>query len=153
MKYCISGFSIDYRPNDSNLDFFVVAVVQSLICVLFFSTLWTATRQAPLSSTISRSLLKFMSVGSVMLSNHLIVCHPLLLLPSIFPSISHLRYSVLNYIIKAHITCPSYFLNVADRKILNSECAWHSISNRRWCCPRAPQGTGRDRSLSLRVGK
>ena len=47
----------------------------------------TEAHQAPLSSTISWTLLKFMSVGSVMLSNHLILCCPLLLLPSIFPSI------------------------------------------------------------------
>ena len=47
----------------------------------------TAVRQAPLSSTIPWSLLKFMSVESVTLSNHLILCHPLLLPPSIFPSI------------------------------------------------------------------
>jgi len=51
------------------------------------STPWTATHQAPLSSTISWSLLKFMSTESVKLSNHLILCHPLLLLPLIFPSI------------------------------------------------------------------
>ena len=48
---------------------------------------WTAALQAPLSSTVSWSLVKFMSTESVMLSNHLILCHPLLLLPSIFPSI------------------------------------------------------------------
>ena len=48
---------------------------------------WTAAHQAPLSSTVSWSLLKFMSVESVMLSNHLILCCPLLLWPSIFPSI------------------------------------------------------------------
>ena len=47
----------------------------------------TAAHQAPLSPTISQSSLKFMSVESVMLSNHLILCCPLLLLPSIFPSI------------------------------------------------------------------
>ena len=46
---------------------------------------WTVARQAPLSSTISQCLLKFMSVESVMLSNHLILCHTLLLLPSVFP--------------------------------------------------------------------
>ena len=46
-----------------------------------------AAHQAPLSSTISWTLLKFMSIESVMLSNHIILCHPLLLLPSIFPSI------------------------------------------------------------------
>ena len=50
-------------------------------------TPWTAAHQAPLSSTISQSLLKFISIESVMLSNHLILCGPLLLLSSIFPSI------------------------------------------------------------------
>ena len=62
-----------------------VVVVKSLSCVQFFVTRWTATHQAPLSSTISWSLLKFKSIESVILSNHLILCHPLLL-PSIFPS-------------------------------------------------------------------
>ena len=51
------------------------------------ATPWTAARQASLSITNSRSLPKLMSIESVMLSNHLILCHPLLLLPSIFPSI------------------------------------------------------------------
>ena len=50
-------------------------------------TPWTAARQASLSFTISQSLLKLMSTESVILSNHLILCHPILLLPSIFPSI------------------------------------------------------------------
>ena len=50
-------------------------------------TQWTAARQASLSFTISLSLLKFMSTETVMPSNHLILCHPLLLLPSIIPSI------------------------------------------------------------------
>ena len=49
-------------------------------------TTWTTAHQAPLSFTISWSLFKFMSIESVMLSNHLIRCRPLLLLPSIFPS-------------------------------------------------------------------
>ena len=52
-----------------------------------FVTPWTATCQASLSFTVSWSLLKLMSIESVMPSNHLILCHPLLLLPSIFPSI------------------------------------------------------------------
>ena len=51
------------------------------------ATPWTTARQASLSITNSRSLVKFMSIESVMPSNHLILCHPLLLLPSIFPSI------------------------------------------------------------------
>ena len=61
--------------------------VQSLSHVWLFATPWTATRQASLSITISQSLLKPMSIELVMPSNHLICCHPLLLLPSIFPSI------------------------------------------------------------------
>ena len=55
--------------------------------VRLYVTPETAAHQAPLSFTISQSLLKFMSIKSVMLSNHFILCHPLLLLPSIFPSI------------------------------------------------------------------
>ena len=59
----------------------------SLSRVQFFATPWSAARQASLSFTNSRSLLKLMSIESVMPSSHLILCHPLLLLPSIFPSI------------------------------------------------------------------
>ena len=61
--------------------------VQSLSCVWLFVTLWTTARQASLSITNSWSLPKPMSIESVMPSNHLILCCPLLLLPSIFPSI------------------------------------------------------------------
>ena len=58
-----------------------------LSCVRLFATPWTAARQAALSITNSQSLLKLMSIESVMPSNRLILCHPLLLPPSIFPSI------------------------------------------------------------------
>ena len=61
---------------------------QSLSCVRLFATPWAATHQASLSITISWSLPKLMSIESVMPSNHLILCCPLLLLPSIFTSIS-----------------------------------------------------------------
>ena len=61
--------------------------VQSCNRVQLFATPWTAACQASLSFTISQSLFKFMSTESVMPSNHLILCHLLLLLPSIFPSI------------------------------------------------------------------
>ena len=61
--------------------------VQLLSCVQFFATLCTAARQSSLSIINCRSLPKSMSIESVMPSNHLILCHPLLLLPSIFPSI------------------------------------------------------------------
>ena len=60
---------------------------QSLCCVWLFVTPWTATNQASLPFTISRRLLRLMSTELVMPSNHLIFCHPLLLLPSVFPSI------------------------------------------------------------------
>ena len=65
----------------------VFSSVQSLICVWLFATPWTTAHQASLSTTNSQSLPKLVSIESVMPSNHLILCHPLLLLPSIFPSI------------------------------------------------------------------
>ena len=65
----------------------IFIVVQLLSHVWLFATPWTAACQASLSFTISWSLLKLMSLESVMTFNHLILCHPLLLLPSIFPSI------------------------------------------------------------------
>ena len=64
-----------------------VFVIQSLSRVQFFVTTWTAAHQAPLSSTISQSLFKFVSFESVMLSNYLTLFCPFLLLPLIFPSI------------------------------------------------------------------
>ena len=64
-----------------------VSSVQSLSCVQLFVTPWTAARQASLSITNSQSLHKLMSIKSVMPSNQLILCCPLLLLPSIFPFI------------------------------------------------------------------
>ena len=68
--------------------FLIIVVVQSWSHVWLFATPWTAAHQISLSFTISRSLLKLMPIESMMLCNHLILCHPLLLLPSIFPSIS-----------------------------------------------------------------
>ena len=62
-------------------------IVQSLSPVQLFATLWTAARQASLSSTISQSFLKVMSTESLMLSTYAFLCHLLILLPSIFPSI------------------------------------------------------------------
>ena len=64
-----------------------VHLVQLLSRVWLFVTPWTAARQASLSITNSQSLLKLMSIKSVLPSNHLIFCRPLLFLPSIFPSI------------------------------------------------------------------
>ena len=78
-------------------------VVESFSCVQLFATVWTAAHQASMSFTISLSLLKLMSNESVMPSNHLIFCYPLLL-PSSFPSIMIIsNESVL------HIRWPKYW--------------------------------------------
>ena len=69
-----------------------ISSVQSLSCVPFFVTPWTAARKSSLSITISWSLLRFMSIESVMLTNHLILCCPLLL-PSVFPRVRVFRSS------------------------------------------------------------
>ena len=82
---------------------FVVAVVQLLSCVRLFATLWTVAYQAPLS-IISWSLLKFIPIKSVILSNHLILYHPLLFLPSVLPSIR-----VFSNELALHIRWPKYW--------------------------------------------
>ena len=76
----VVGFGVLFRD-------FQFSSVQSLSHVRLFVTLWTAAPQASLSITNSRSLLKLMSIESVIPSNHLILCRPLLLPPSIFPII------------------------------------------------------------------
>ena len=65
----------------------ILLLVQLLSCVWLSATPWTAVCQSPLTFTISRSLLKLMSIELMIPSNCLILCHPLLLLPSIFPRI------------------------------------------------------------------
>ena len=80
-----------------------IVVVQSFSCVQLFVIPWTAAHQASLSFTIFWSLLKLMSIESVMLSNHLI-CHPLLLSPSIFP-----RIRVFSNELAFHIRWPNYW--------------------------------------------
>ena len=70
-----------------SFSFIIFSSVQSLSHVWLFVTPWNAAPQASLSITNSWSLVKLMSVESVMPSNHFILCHPLLALPSIFPSI------------------------------------------------------------------
>ena len=86
------------------LSVFKVQSVQTLSCVRLFATPWTAAHQASLSITNSQSLLKLMFIESVIPSNHLILCRPLLLLPSIFPSIRVFsKESVL------HIRWPKYW--------------------------------------------
>ena len=73
-------------PGNHVLFVITVVVVQSLSLVQLFVTVWTAAHQASLSFTISQSLLKLMSIELVKPFNHLILCYPLLLLPSILPN-------------------------------------------------------------------
>ena len=75
----------DFLGESFLLSVLIIIVVQLLSHVQLFVIPWTAACQASLSFTTSPSLLKFMSIESVMLSNHLILCCPLFLLPSIFP--------------------------------------------------------------------
>ena len=81
-----------------------LAAVQSWRRAWLVVTSWTAACQSPLSSTISRSLLKFMSVELGMLYNHLILCRPLLLLPSVFPNVR-----VFSSQLTLHIRWPKYW--------------------------------------------
>ena len=85
------GVSTRPRTNLCTVEKCVLTVssmaVQSLTHVWLLATPWTAGHQAPLSFTSSGSLSKFISIESVTLSNHLVLCQPFLLLPSIFPSI------------------------------------------------------------------
>ena len=99
-----------------------VLVVQSLSCVQLFVTLWTAARQAPLSFSISRSLLKCMSIELVMQSSHLILCHPLLSFCS--------------------CTCSWGLGLVLDRKISLPHWDW-------WVCFEFPRGVWEDISWKM----
>ena len=92
-RLCVHSFHVEHEKVQTQAladrdgveaDF---VVFQSISRVLLFATPWTAARQAPLSFTVSWSLLRFMLIESMMPSNHLIFCLPLLLLPAIFPSI------------------------------------------------------------------
>ena len=80
LYYVVLVFSV--QPGESTIH-----IPMSFGCIRLFVTPWSAACHTSLSFSISQSLLKFMSVESMVLSNHLILCHPLLLLPSIFPSI------------------------------------------------------------------
>jgi len=93
--------NLDYIPVISRTLYSCCSVAKSCL------TLWdpvTAARQASLSFTISQSLLKLTSIESMMPSNHLLPCHPLLLLPSIFPSIR-----VFSNELALHIMWPKYW--------------------------------------------
>ena len=86
--HIIGGTLMEFKTSFLKVLIVVVIFVQSLCRIQFSATPWTLAHQAPLSSTISQSLLKFTSIELAVLSNHLILCRPLLLLSSIFPSIT-----------------------------------------------------------------
>jgi len=94
-----SSVSIIYSSNC-----YVIVVVQSISHVQLFATPWSAAHQASLSFTISQSLLKLISIVSVMPPNHLVICHPFLLLSSIFP-----RIRVFSNKSSHHIRWPKYW--------------------------------------------
>ena len=97
--------SLDFRTKRNTFPLFKSpAVVQSPSRVQLSATPWTAARQASLSLTISRSLSKFMYLALVMPSNHLILCLPFFLLPSVFPSI---RVFSTESVLR--INCPKYW--------------------------------------------
>ena len=87
MQCCRLVFPFLLKDHFHTVSSWYMIVVRSLSRVQLFVALWTVALQASLSFIISWSLLKLMSIESLMPSNHLILCHPLLLLPSVFPSI------------------------------------------------------------------
>ena len=112
----------------------VIVAVQLLSRVRLFATPWTAARQASLSITISWSFLKLMSIESVMPSNRLILCRPLLLPPSVFPSVRIFSYEMV-----LCITWPEYW-SFASASSFRSLCySWLRIGTflsvvPRWLC-------------------
>ena len=101
-SFCFYNNIIDQVPRERQPQQAFAVVVQWLSRVRLFVTPWTATCQASQSFTISQSLLKLRSIESVMPSNHLILCRPLLLPPSIFPSIFSNKSTL-------HIRWPKYW--------------------------------------------
>ena len=111
----------------------IVVVVQSLSHIWLFVTPWIAALQASLSITTSRNLLKLMSIESVIPSNHLILCRPILLLPSIFPSIR-----VFSNKLAVCIRWPKY---CSFSTCPSSECSWLISFRIDWFDLLAVQGT------------
>ena len=108
-----------------------VVAVQSLSRVQLFAIPWTASCQASLSFTVSQSLFKLMSIESVMLSNYLTLCHPLLLLPSTLPSIR---------VFSVHIKWPMYW-SFSFSISLSNEYSWLISFRIDWFDLLAVQGT------------
>ena len=117
------------------------AVVQLLSCVQLFVTSWTVPLQAPLSSTVSQNLFKFTSIESVMPSSRHILSHPLLFLPSVFPSIR-----VLSHESALYIKWPKYWSFSFSSSPFNEYLGFISF-RMDWFHLFAAQGTLKHRSL------
>ena len=100
----VGGLCSGHQDKDLEVSLGYFSAVQSLSRVSLFATPWTTACQASLSITNSWSLLKLMSTESVMPSDHLILCRPFLLLPSIFP-----RIRVFSNELALHIRWPKYW--------------------------------------------
>ena len=100
----VGGLCSGHQDKDLEVSLGYFSAVQSLSRVSLFATPWTTACQASLSITNSWSLLKLMSTESVMPSDHLILCRPFLLLPSIFP-----RIRVFSNELALHIRWPQYW--------------------------------------------
>ena len=110
--------------------FFPVVAFQSLGHVWLFETPWTAAGQTSLSFTISWSLLKLMSIEAVMPSNHLILCHPLLPLPSVFLSIRVFSIVYLGFTNREFSSKKLLFSRFYFKKLRDSDCTADHISTR-----------------------
>ena len=115
-KSSIRKLSEEEISNLPNKEFkiMIISSVQLLSSVWFFETLWTTARQASLSITNFQSLRKLMSIESMMPSNHLTLCHPLLLLPSIFPSIRVFSNESALLIRWPNYWTSSFFINLSN---------------------------------------
>ena len=168
-----------FISNQKNYDDFygiVVFSVQSLSHVQLFVTPWTAAGQASLSITNSWSPPKPMSIESVMPSNHLILCHPLLLLPSIFPSIRVFssesalcirwpKYWSFSFNISPFNEHPGLIRNIKTQKYMNQELAdvqagfrkgrgtRYQIANRHWIIEKAREFQNKSTSISMTMLK
>ena len=104
----------------------ILFVVHLLSCVQLFATPWTATHQASLSFTVFQSLLKLMSIEVVMPSNHLILCCPLLLLPSVFVSIR------VFFELTVHINCWSIGASASASALSMNTQGWFPLVLTDW---------------------
>ena len=138
-KFLISDSKTEPRSNDNlviiSTSVMQISSVQSLSRVRLFATPWTAAHQASLSITNSRSLPKLMSIELVMPSSHLILCHPLLLLPPIPPSIR-----VFSNESTLHIRWPQYW-SFSFSISLSNECSGLISLRIDWLDLSAVQGT------------